>query len=147
MIEERSAGAIVFNENNGNPNFLLLNYPTGHWDFPKGKIEKGELILETVKREILEETGIDNLEIIPNFKKKIVYYYRRNAGMIHKQVIYVLARTSTMNITISNEHLDYVWLDLEEALNKVTFKNSKITLEEASKFLSEPSIHRDEFFL
>ncbi len=147
MIEERSAGAVVYSEHNEDIHFLLLNYPTGHWDFPKGKIEKDELTLETVKREVLEETGIQNLEIIPNFKRNIVYYYRRNAGMVHKEVIYVLARTFTTDITLSHEHKDYVWLKLEEAINKVTYKNSKNTLIAAAKFLNELPIHPDESFL
>lgn len=145
MIEEKSAGAVVFNKKNGKTNFLLLHYPTGHWDFPKGKIEKGETIIETVNREVSEETGIHNLEIIPNFKKNIVYYYHRNAGMVHKKVIYLLAHTLTTNITLSHEHQNYIWLELEKAINKVTYNNSKNTLTAAAKFLDDSSIHHGEF--
>ena len=144
MIEERSAGAVIFNENDGLTNFLLLNYPEGHWDFPKGNIEKGELPIDTVRREISEETGINNIKIFPSFKKKIVYYYRRNAGLVHKEVIYFLARTLTLDVTLSHEHTNYLWLDLEKALNKVTYRNSKSTLKDASKFLDDAPIHRDE---
>jgi len=144
MIEERSAGAVIFNENDGLTNFLLLNYPEGHWDFPKGNIEKGELLLDTVRREISEETGINNIEILPIFKKNVVYYYRRNTGIVHKEVIYFLARALTLDVTLSHEHKNYLWLDLENALKKVTYKNSKNTLKAASKFLDEAPIHRDE---
>jgi|TARA_B100001964_G_scaffold243190_1_gene320356 8-oxo-dGTP pyrophosphatase MutT (NUDIX family) len=144
MIEERSAGAVIFNENDGLTNFLLLNYPEGHWDFPKGNIEKGELPIDTVRREISEETGINNIKIFPSFKKKIVYYYRRNAGLVHKEVIYFLARALTLDVTLSHEHKNYLWLDLEKALNKVTYRNSKSTLKDASKFLDDAPIHRDE---
>ena len=144
MIEERSAGAVIFNENDGLTNFLLLNYPEGHWDFPKGNIETGELPLDTVRREVSEETGINNIRIFPSFKQKIVYYYRRNAGLVHKEVIYFLARTLTLDVTLSHEHTNYLWLDLEKALNKVTYRNSKSTLKDASKFLDDAHIHRDE---
>ena len=144
MIEERSAGAVIFNENDGLTNFLLLNYPEGHWDFSKGNIETGELPLDTVRREVSEETGINNIRIFPSFKKKIVYYYRRNAGLVHKEVIYFLARTLTLDVTLSHEHTNYLWLDLEKALNKVTYRNSKSTLKDASKFLDDANIHRDE---
>ena len=144
MIEERSAGAVIFNENDGLTNFLLLNYPEGHWDFPKGNIEKGELPIDTVRREISEETGINNIKIFPIFKKKIVYHYRRNAGLVHKEVIYFLARALTLDVTLSHEHKNYLWLDLEKALNKVTYRNSKSTLKDASKFLDDAPIHRDE---
>ena len=144
VIEERSAGAVIFNETDSVPNYLLLNYPTGHWDFPKGNIEKGELPLDTVKREVSEETGMKNIEILPGFQKKIVYFYRRNAGMVRKEVIYVLARALTSDVTLSHEHKNYVWLDLEKALSKVTYRNSKNTLKAAAKFLDEAPIHRDE---
>ena len=144
MIEERSAGAVIFNERDNVPSFLLLNYPAGHWDFPKGNIEKGELPLDTVKREVSEETGIKNIEILPNFQKKIVYFYRRNVGIIRKEVIFVLARTATWDVTLSYEHKNYIWLDLEKALNKVTYRNSKNILKAAAKFLNEAPIHRDE---
>ena len=70
MIEERSAGAVIFNENDGLTNFLLLNYPEGHWDFPKGNIEKGELPIDTVRREISEEIRNNTLKIFPKQKKK-----------------------------------------------------------------------------
>ena len=57
MIEERSAGVILFNKTDG-IQFLILKYPSGHWDFVKGNIEEGEKEKETVKRELFEETGI-----------------------------------------------------------------------------------------
>jgi len=44
MIEETSAGIVLFRKENSKNLFLLLNYPSGHWDFVKGKMEKGETI-------------------------------------------------------------------------------------------------------
>ena len=41
MKEEVSAGIILFNDNEDRK-FLLLNYPSKHWDFVKGKMEKDE---------------------------------------------------------------------------------------------------------
>tara|TARA_B100001971_G_scaffold63216_1_gene58205 strand:- start:1575 stop:2039 length:465 start_codon:yes stop_codon:yes gene_type:complete len=144
MIDERSAGSVIFNDNDGVTSFLLLQYPAGHWDFPKGHIEKGELPLDTVKREVSEETGLKDIHIFPNFEKKIMYFYRRTAGMVRKEVIFVLSRATTLDVTLSNEHTNYVWLGLDEALNKVTYRNSKHVLKTASKFLDEYHIHRDE---
>ncbi|MFQ6135545.1 MAG: bis(5'-nucleosyl)-tetraphosphatase [Nitrososphaerales archaeon] len=145
MIEERSAGAVVFNDEDGSTRFLILNYPAGHWDFPKGNIEKGEEPIDTVKREVSEETGIKDVEILPGFRKGIVYYYRRNAGLVRKQVIYLLARAETRDVTLSYEHKNYAWLELEKAVSKVTYRNSKNVLQAASRFLDEEPIHRDEF--
>ena len=54
--------------------YLLLNYPAGHWDFPKGRIEKGETEIETARREIKEETDISKIKIFEKFKKNIEYH-------------------------------------------------------------------------
>ena len=42
MIKETSAGAVLLCDTSGKNEFLLLNYPQGHWDFVKGKMEVGE---------------------------------------------------------------------------------------------------------
>ena len=49
MIEERSAGVILFNKAE-DIQFLVLKYPSGHCDFVKGNNEEGEEEEETVKR-------------------------------------------------------------------------------------------------
>ncbi len=41
MIEETSAGIVLFRKEGAKNLFLLLHYPSGHWDFVKGKMEKG----------------------------------------------------------------------------------------------------------
>ncbi len=82
MPIERSAGAVVFRKEKGNISYLLLHYQAGHWDFPKGNIERGEKMEETVKREIKEETGIEDIEFIPGFKETIKYSYFRPKGEI-----------------------------------------------------------------
>jgi len=74
------------------PLYLLLHYEAKHWDFPKGNVEKGEKDLETVKREISEETGIKDVEIIKDFKEKIHYYYKLKDELISKDVIFYLVK-------------------------------------------------------
>ena len=135
MIEERSAGAVVVRTVDNDFLFLLLHYPAGHWDFPKGNIEEGELEIETVKREVLEETAIDSLEIVPGFRHEIEYYYQRVEQTVHKQVIYFLAKTMTKAVAISYEHQGYAWLPYKEAETKLTFSNSKEVLRAARKLL------------
>jgi len=144
MPHETSAGVIVYHLTDRKPQFLLLHYEKGHWDFPKGNIEKGEEPLDTVRREVEEETGIKNIEIIPGFKREIEYYYRRSGELVHKQVIYLLAKTTTRAVTLSAEHQNYAWLDFEKSVDRVTYRNSKTILREAAKFLGEGSKRRGE---
>jgi len=133
--EERSAGVVVFSENHIENLFLLLNYPSGHWDFIKGKIEQNETLQETTIRETREETGITDLEFIDGFEEKIEYNFQYDEKVIHKQVIFFLAKTKTRKINLSHEHLDYVWCNFKNAFEKVTFQNAKNVLLKANDLL------------
>ncbi|MDP6139478.1 MAG: NUDIX domain-containing protein [Candidatus Woesearchaeota archaeon] len=134
MKREISAGAIVFIKEK-EPIFLLLHYEEGHWDFPKGHIEGKETDTETVKREVEEETGIKDIEILPNFKEKIQYYFKFKGELISKEVVFYLAKTSTKKIKISFEHIGFEWLPYEKAIEKLTYKNAKEILKKADNFL------------
>lgn len=134
-IEENSAGAVVFRLAGGTRLFLLLHYESGHWDFVKGNIEKGEKELETAEREAQEETGICDLAFIEGFKEKINYFYKRDNKLTKKSVVFFLAETKTKEIKLSHEHIGFVWLPFEEALKKLTHKNAKDLLEKAEKLL------------
>ncbi|MCD6236174.1 MAG: NUDIX domain-containing protein [Thaumarchaeota archaeon] len=134
MLQETSAGAVLFYSNEL-IEYLLLHYEAGHWDFPKGAIEPGESELDTVRREVWEETGIKDIEIIPGFRRVIRYFYRKSRQLVRKTVILYLARSPTKDVTLSYEHVGYIWLDYENALRKLTFKTAKDTLREAHSFL------------
>ena len=165
MPFEKSAGAVVFRrELRGKTNlprgknnkicYLLLHYPGAshraekdYWDFPKGHIEKGETELETVKREVKEETGLDDLKFVEGFKEWIKYFFKRNypgqkKENVFKIVTYLLAETSQKKVKISFEHIGYEWLTFDEALKRLTFKNSKEILKKADKFLRENLIRK-----
>ena len=134
MKEEVSAGIILFNDNESRK-FLLLNYPSKHWDFVKGKMENGETSHETALRETKEETGISDVEFFDGFEEEIEYYFRAENQDIHKKVIFFLGKTKTLDIILSHEHLDFIWLDYDNALNKITYENAKNLLKKSKKFL------------
>jgi len=148
MPKEKSAGAIIFRKEDNKIYYLLLHYHSGHWEFPKGHIEEGESNEETVKREIAEETGINDIKIIPGFKKYIKYFFRQSYGLkdeakkkapwIFKLVVFYIAKTQTKEVKISSEHTGFLWLPLNEAIKKTTFKNSKLLLREANDFIVSP---------
>ena len=48
--------------------YLLLKHRAGHWNFPKGLIEKGEKLEQAALREVKEEAGLENLKFIKGFK-------------------------------------------------------------------------------
>ena len=137
-MEERSAGAVVYRSATGGRSFLLLQN-AGRWDFPKGRVEKGETELQTVIREVEEETGLADLKMVPGFRKVIEYFYRRDGKNIHKQVTYFLGETEEERVRISFEHQGFGWFTYREALERASYDNSKITLKEAEEFLRGPS--------
>lgn len=89
-----------------------------NWDFPKGMVEPGEAPLEAARREVAEETGIEDLrfswgesylETAPYAGGKIARYY--------------LAETLTDRVTLPvqadlgrPEHHEWRWLTFDEAL-------------------------------
>ena len=139
MIRETSAGAVLLCNTSGKNEFLLLNYPQGHWDFVKGKVEPGETPHKTALRETKEETGISDIEFIDGFEESVEYDFRFKKENIHKKVIFFLAKTNEKNIKLSHEHNDYLWLEYNDALKKTTFENAKNVLTKANEFLSNIS--------
>jgi bis(5'-nucleosidyl)-tetraphosphatase len=111
-----SAGVVVVRREEGEWNYLFLRaYRT--WDFPKGLVEKGEEPLEAAKREVKEETGIDNL----NFRWGT--FYKETPPYLGKKKIarYYIAETTTREVQFSKnpeigrpEHHEYRWLPHEE---------------------------------
>lgn len=132
-MQEHSAGAVVYRVEEGKPVYLILHYEERHWDFPKGKIEGSETLLETAKREISEETGITELEFDEQFKEKITYFYKRGGKTIFKQVDFFLARTMQTQVTLSHEHVESQWLEFEKALARLTHENARQLLKKANE--------------
>jgi len=117
--------------------FLLLHYPSGHWDFVKGKMEKGESTHETAIREAQEETGITDITFLENFEEWIKYDFQYQGELVHKKVVFFLAETKTKEVMISHEHLDYTWMDYNTSMEKTTFDNAKNVLTRAQMLLSK----------
>ena len=125
MLEERSAGSVIYRESSKGKLYLLLNYPSGHWDFVKGNIEDGETFKQTVLREIREETGITDITFVEGFEDKVEYHYQRDGQVIHKEVVFFLSNTKTDKVILSHEHRDYTWLGFDDALAKLTYKTAQ----------------------
>jgi bis(5'-nucleosidyl)-tetraphosphatase len=133
-MEERSAGAVIFRDTPAGRMYLLLQN-AGRWDFPKGGVEEGETELETVRREVEEETGLRDIRILPGFRKVIEYFYKRDGKNVHKKVVYLLASTVREDVKISSEHQGYGWFRYADAVRRASYNNSKTILTEAERFV------------
>ena len=140
-----SAGAVIFRDMRGRRRrdgagsegrrYLVLHYPSGHWDFVKGKVEPGETLYETAVREAREETGITDLEFIGGFTETVRYRFRSEGRTIRKKVVFYLARTGTGRVALSDEHVAYDWLGFKDCLRRATFENAKSVLRRAEDHL------------
>lgn len=133
-LYENSCGAIVYRYINGLPRFLLIkNKRSSHWGFPKGHMELGETQLDTARREVLEETGI-NIDIIEDFCCTSDY---RIGGKVEKSVAIFLATTKDTQTIIQHEEIeDYIWLNYSQALNILNFENDKNILIKANDYMN-----------
>ena len=137
MIEETSAGIVLFRKEGSKKLFLLLHYPSGHWDFVKGKMEQGESTHQTAIREAQEETGITDITFVENFEEWIEYNFKYQGELVQKKVVFFLAETKTKEIKISHEHSGYAWMDYNSSMDKTTFDNAKTVLTKAQNLLSD----------
>jgi len=137
MIEETSSGVVLFRKENEKILFLLLHYPSGHWDFVKGKMESGESPNETAVREAKEETGITDIKFFDNFEEWIQYNFQFEGELVQKKVVFFLGETKTKDIKISHEHQNYTWMDYSASMEKITFDNAKTVLSKSYALLSK----------
>jgi len=75
-----NVAALIYRHNKKGKLQLLLgqrrDYPEC-WQWPQGGVKSGETLEEALDREILEETGLKNLEIVKFFKKPIRYEFSK----------------------------------------------------------------------
>ena len=129
---ETSCGVVLVNFGS----ILLLQYPQGHWDFPKGHVEEGDVDRRaTAARELQEETGISDAIFIEEFEYKTAYNFRHKGKRIDKQVFWYIAETETMSVKISHEHREHLWLEWDSAMMQLTHEESKGVLNAAKQHM------------
>ena len=134
---ETSCGVILVNLGS----ILLLQYPQGHWDLPKGHVEQDNVDnFETSRRELKEETGISELSFLENFEYRTEYQFKHKGKRRVKQVFWYIATTEEISVSLSKEHRNYMWLDWEQALEQVTHLETKQLIESAYEFMKNAGL-------
>jgi bis(5'-nucleosidyl)-tetraphosphatase len=138
--KQTSAGWIIFNDDK----VLLIKNSLGHWDFPKGRVEKGESLEKAAYRELEEETGLEKSDImkVEGFKETIAYTfpYPGEEKKICKDVYFFLAFliAPTDEIKLSDEHTAYKWASPSQAFKLLKYDNQKSVLKKALEFINKP---------
>ena len=131
MKKVKSCGCIVIENNK----VLLIQQKKGNWGFPKGRVEKNESECETAIREVKEETNID--VIIEDKNKKYIDTYYSKKDEFKEVVLFLGKRIGGEIKPQENEIKNVEWVDLLEAINRITMKRTK---ELYQKVLTEEEI-------
>ncbi len=135
-------GVLVYNQKN---EVLLVKNPKylDHWTIPGGKVDKGESIEETAKREIREETGleINNLKFISLENSLDYKYFPKDK---HFVLLNYIAKESGGKIKKSREVSDYIWINPKEALKRKDISDTVVLL--LQKFIELTNKEEDHSF-
>lgn len=136
-----TAGAFIFNKDN--KLFLMKSPGWGNkYTCPGGKIEIGETVIETAKREIKEETNLDikDVEIMSIYDAIDLKEYIKDNGPKHMIFINTIAKVEKENVKLDNrEGTEYKWLSIDEWLKKDKKEINSYTL----RFIKEIKERQD----
>ena len=127
QIKVRVVDCYVYRRTDDGILFLLmkrnLNKIYEHlWQGVAGKIEEGETSSEAAIRELKEETGLSpvNMFVADHVSK----FYEVHGDRINLVPVFGIEVDSEI-INLSEEHISYKWVDINEALNTLVWNGQK----------------------
>lgn len=125
LIELNHTGKILITQRSHH-----LDWRPGEWEIPYGRIDQFEDVQSGLRREVREEVGIENIEIIKPLR---VWHMFRGSEKAENEVIGITfqCRTNQEEITLSDESTAYRWADLEEALSLMKVEGIRQDIQEA----------------
>ena len=135
-MKDQSFGIIPIQINQGEVQFLLVQHHAGHWAFPKGHAEKGETDIQTAMRELREETGIADAQLLVGVCLTENYLFKRSTQTIAKTVRYYIGLVKQRDVRIQAAEIKaYKWVNFEKASGLITFAESRRIITEAHDYL------------
>lgn len=133
MNNTRNSYGIIPTCKQGDDIFIcaIQNMKSGEWGLPKGSPEKGETPMETALRELVEETGITEIEI--NKEKTLTeqYSFEQEGITYHKTNTYWLGTVNEMTKKPTNlDARDMKWINVKDARDFFKFEAVKEVVRE-----------------
>lgn len=125
IVREPTAGGIVFRRNKKNEiEILLIQDAKDRWTIPKGHIEDGETAQATAKREIGEEAGLTDVDVL-GWLGKIHFRYRRIDKLVLMTTqIYLVRAKGDTNAIKKEEWMNGIkWFSFAEALDLIEYED------------------------
>lgn len=122
-------GVIVINKDNKVFVGKRKDNPVDKWQMPQGGVDKGEELVDAMRRELKEETSIKNIEIIKEIDGWLDYELPKNLlGKIWKGryrgqkqkwfIVKFLGEESEINITTKRpEFIEWKWVERSQLPN------------------------------
>ena len=138
-IKEVSAGGLVYRIENGQLRFALILDAYNKWTFPKGHVDSVESLEKAAAREISEEIGITNLQLIAPLGEAELKVHRTGESSFRKLVHYFLFKTHEEKLTVPNvaELHDARWFTKEQAEEILTYNQNKEMFAKALEIIKE----------
>ena len=92
------------------------------WQGVAGKIEKDEKAWETAVRELKEETGLAPKKMF--VADHVSRFYEKHKDRMNLVPVFGI-EVDSKDVTLSDEHIDYKWLDFEEAFDTLIWNGQK----------------------
>jgi 8-oxo-dGTP pyrophosphatase MutT (NUDIX family) len=125
IVREPTAGGIVFRrDKNQGVEILLIQDHKDRWTIPKGHIEPGETAQEAARREIGEEAGLHDVDVL-GWLGKIHFRYRRidKLVLISQQVYLMRVRTDGSEIQKEDWMNGIKWFKFNDALDEIEYED------------------------
>ncbi|MBQ3293319.1 NUDIX domain-containing protein [Candidatus Saccharibacteria bacterium] len=124
IVREPTSGGIVFRltADKMDIEVLLIQDSKGRWTIPKGHIEPGETAKMTARREIEEETGLKNFDIL-TWLGKIHFKYRRADKLVLMTTqIYLVQALDAREMPTAEKWMKGIkWFSFTEALDLIEY--------------------------
>lgn len=125
IVREPTAGGIVFRRTpDDKVEILLIQDAKDRWTIPKGHIEEGETAKQTAAREIHEEAGLSEVDVL-DWLGKIHFRYRRidKLVLMTTQIYLVRAKGDTNAIQKEDWMNDIKWFPFNEAFDLIEYED------------------------
>lgn len=134
-----SSGGVIFRRTGRGVEVALIAVKGGTvWCLPKGLVEEGENIARTAHREVKEETGLDG-KIIEKIDHIQYFYTHKEKDVtirIFKIVYFFLMEYTGGDVGEHDKEVDDCrWFSIDEAINKIEYKDELEILKKAKKMM------------
>lgn len=136
-VEVKSYGVVpVFKNKNSFYVLLVKNSKGGHWGLPKGTPEKDEKPIDTARRELYEETGIEDIEIKTEVTFEEKYDFEQGGVIYSKTNTYYIGFVNEMTKGNKLDEIDELkWVKINEAQNILTHQSATDVVNKLAELL------------